>query len=202
MDDLNGLLHLDRFVHEVLRLHSLILRTIRVAIAADEIPCAVPWVDKNGQRRSTIRVTKGDSIAITIAAPNRSRKMWGADALEFNCLYACHRPELLKKAPGSVMHIPGIWGHQLSFPVGPCACISYRFSLAECTPFRSSPIIQKTNSWCRIKALLYVLVCAFEFELTVPPPPTSKRSCGCRSSCVRWCGRERRAMQRLYLLLF
>ena len=88
MDDLNALPYLDHVVREVLRLHSPIPRTIRVATATDEIPCAVPWVDKKGQKRSTIRVTKGDSIAIPIAALNRSKEMWGEDALEFKYVYA------------------------------------------------------------------------------------------------------------------
>lgn len=94
------------------------------------------------------------------------------------------RPERWEKVPESATHIPGIWGHQLSFLAGPRACIGYRFSLAECvSPF--FPIVSKTNSWCRIKALLYVLVRAFEFELAVPPADLISRATAVQRPYVR-----------------
>ncbi|KZP28257.1 cytochrome P450 [Athelia psychrophila] len=160
MDDLNALPYLDRVVREVLRLHSPIPRTVRVAKATDEIPCATAWVDKKGVERHTIRVTKGDSIAIPIRALNRSTAVWGEDALEF-------KPERWEKVPEGATHVPGIWGHQLSFLAGPRACIGYRFSLVE------------------IKALLYTLVRAFEFELAVAPEDVVSRSTAVQRPYVR-----------------
>ncbi|KZP09388.1 cytochrome P450 [Athelia psychrophila] len=160
MDDLNGLPYLDRVVREVLRLHSPIPRTVRVAKSTDEIPCATAWVDEKGVERRTIRVTKGDWIAIPIRALNRSKAVWGEDALEF-------KPERWEKVPEGAMHVPGIWGHQLSFLAGPRACIGYRFSLVE------------------IKALLYTLVRAFEFELAVAPEDVVSRSTTVQRPYVR-----------------
>jgi len=52
--------------------------------------------------------------------------------------------------PEGANSIPGVWGNQLTFLGGPRACIAYRFSIVE------------------MKALLFTLVRAFEFELAVP----------------------------------
>ncbi|KAF7976480.1 hypothetical protein HWV62_6753 [Athelia sp. TMB] len=134
---------------------------LRIPASRVEIPCAVPWVDKKGQARHTIRVTKGDSIAIPIAALNRSKVMWGDDALEFKCAGA------LGKVAETATHITGIWGHQLSFLAGLRACVGYRFSLAE------------------IKALLYVLLRAFELELAVPPADLVSRATAVQRPYVR-----------------
>ncbi|KAI0634035.1 cytochrome P450 [Trametes polyzona] len=143
MDELNSLPYLDAVVRETLRVHAPVPSTMRIAMKDDVIPLSEPFVDRFGQVQTSIPIAKGTSISIPILALNRSKKLWGEDALEF-------KPERWEKEPETISSVPGVWGHVLSFLGGPRACIGYRFSLVE------------------IKALLFVLVRAFEFELAVP----------------------------------
>ncbi|KAI0083798.1 cytochrome P450 [Irpex rosettiformis] len=151
MDDLQGLPYLEMVVKEVLRHYSPVPMTIRVATHDDLIPCATPYTDRNGVQRDHIRVTNGDVVMIPILALNRYKPYWGEDALEFN-------PERWEHPPEAITSIPGVFGNILSFIGGPRSCIGYRFSLIE------------------MKALLFTLVRAFEFELEVPGDKIKKRS--------------------------
>jgi len=143
MEELSSLPYLDAVVRETLRIHSPVPSSVRVAMEDDIIPLNTPFVDKNGQTQHGIKVTKGDTIFIPILAINRSKAIWGEDATAF-------RPERWESVPEGANSIPGVWGNQLSFLGGPRACIGYRFSLIE------------------MKALLFTLIRAFEFELAVP----------------------------------
>ncbi|KAJ3805519.1 cytochrome P450 [Lentinula aff. lateritia] len=147
MDILNSLPYLDAVVRETLRVYSPVTGTLRVAMKDDVIPLGVPFTDKNGEVHSDIRVRKGDSFTIPVLAVNRSKALWGEDARDF-------KPERWLTpggVPSTVSSIPGVWGNMLSFLGGAHACIGYRFSLVE------------------MKALLFVLIRAFEFELAVSP---------------------------------
>jgi len=143
MDKLMALPYLDAVVRETLRVHAPVPDAARVAMKDDVLPVEKPYKDRNGIIRESIRVSKGDLITIPIQAVNLSRELWGPDALEF-------KPERWENIPEAVSHIPGVWGHLMSFLGGPRACIGFRFSLVE------------------IKALLFTLIRAFEFELAVP----------------------------------
>ena len=90
-------------------------------------------------------MNKGTPVAIPILAINRSKKLWGEDALEFKYVpfvmqlhsHTKHimyhfRPERWENLPEAVSSIPGVWAHLMSFIGGPRACIGYRFSLVEC----------------------------------------------------------------------
>jgi len=143
MDDLSALPYLDAVVRETLRVHSPVPSTLRVAVKDDAIPLNTSFVDKYGRTQHSIRVTKGDAIFIPVLAINRAKDIWGEDA-------AVWRPERWESVPEGANSIPGIWGNQLSFLGGPRACIGYRFALVE------------------MKALLFTLIRAFEFELAVP----------------------------------
>ncbi|KAH9885221.1 cytochrome P450 [Cubamyces lactineus] len=143
MDELNSLPYLDAVVRETLRVHAPVPTTIRVAMKDDVIPVAEPFVNRYGKMQDHIKISKGSPIFIPILALNRSKKFWGDDAFEF-------KPERWENPPEATSSIPGVWGHILSFLGGPRACIGYRFSLVE------------------MKALLFMLVRAFEFELAVP----------------------------------
>ncbi|KAI0043380.1 hypothetical protein FA95DRAFT_1609417 [Auriscalpium vulgare] len=68
------------------------------------------------------------------------------------------RPERWENIPEAAHSIPGIWGNSLAFSGGTRACIGYRFSVVE------------------MKALLYVLVRAFSFSLTMPPESVRTRT--------------------------
>ena len=80
-----------------------------------------------------------------------------------------NRPERWESSNEAVNAIPGVWGNMLTFLGGPHACIGYRFALVE---YVSLPNTTKyADEWfvfCRLKALLFTLVRAFEFELAVP----------------------------------
>jgi cytochrome P450 len=92
-------------------------------------------------------------VFVPILAINRSKALWGEDAGEF-------MPERWEAVPEAVSGIPGVWGNMLTFLGGPHACIGYRFTLAE------------------MKAILYSLIRAFEFELAVPADKISKKTSG------------------------
>ncbi|KAF8451114.1 cytochrome P450 [Boletus edulis BED1] len=151
MDELMALPYLDAVVRETLRVHSPVPNTLRFATKDDVIPIEKPYTDKYGVMHDSIRISKGDPIFIPILVLNRSTELWGPDAHEF-------MPERWQSIPEAVSHIPGVWGHLMSFLGGPRACIGYRFSLVE------------------MKAILFTLVRAFEFELAVPVSEIGKKS--------------------------
>ncbi|THV06955.1 hypothetical protein K435DRAFT_848633 [Dendrothele bispora CBS 962.96] len=65
----------------------------------------------------------------------------------------CHcglRPERWGKEPEAAHEIPGVWSHLLTFIGGARACIGWRFSVVE------------------MKAILFTLIRAFEFDLAIP----------------------------------
>ncbi|THH29155.1 hypothetical protein EUX98_g5030 [Antrodiella citrinella] len=151
MEELQALPYLEMVVKEVLRLHAPVGQTIRVAEKDDEIPVGRPYRDRNGVERYTIHIAKGDAVVIPIVAINRSKALWGEDSFEF-------RPERWESPPQSISSIPGVWGHMMTFIGGPRACIGYRFSLVE------------------MKALIFTLVRAFEYELAVDVKDITKKT--------------------------
>jgi len=151
MDELNALPYLDAVVREVMRVHAPVPSTLRVAAQDDAIPLEKPVKDKDGNSHQYIRVTKGQTIFVPILAINRSVEVWGNDATEF-------RPERWETIPEAASSIPGVWANLLTFMGGPRGCIGYRFSLVE------------------MKALLFTLVRAFEFQLAVPPGEIKSKS--------------------------
>ncbi|KAF8809591.1 cytochrome P450 [Phlegmacium glaucopus] len=152
-DDLNGLPYLDAVVRETLRLYPPVSSTVRAAQKDDCIPLSKPFTDKKGIVRNEIRVRKGQSIAVPIDLVNRDKSIWGEDSTEF-------KPERWANIPDVATSVPGVWSNILTFIGGPRACIGYRFSLLE------------------IKALLFTLVRAFEFDLAVPTKDIGRKSTG------------------------
>ena len=74
------------------------------------------------------------------------------------------RPERWENVPEGTASIPGVWSHLLTFIGGPRACIGYRFTLIECVASLASAQNRLLTA-CRMKALIFTLVRAFEFEL-------------------------------------
>ncbi|KAF7777643.1 hypothetical protein Agabi119p4_3715 [Agaricus bisporus var. burnettii] len=151
VDELNALTYLDAVIRETMRLHSPVPMTIRLATEDDVLPLQTPVVDKFGKLHHEIRILKGQGVLIPFDAVNRLSSIWGDDAERFN-------PDRWNSPPEAAMSVPGIWGNLMTFSAGPRACIGFRFSLIE------------------MKALLFTLVRAFEFNLAVPPEDIGKMS--------------------------
>ncbi|CAE6439362.1 unnamed protein product [Rhizoctonia solani] len=140
MEDLDKLSYLNNFVREVSRVYAVVPMTAREADCDAIIPVGESYTDIHGNLQNGIRVRKGDSIVIPLLAMNRAKDVWGDDALDF-------KPERWDNLPETVKNMPGAWSHLMTFLHGPNACIGYRFSVIE------------------MKALLYSLVRAFEFDI-------------------------------------
>ncbi|EIW62555.1 cytochrome P450 [Trametes versicolor FP-101664 SS1] len=143
MEDFNALPYLDGVIRETLRLYAPITQLSREAKKDDVIPLNEPMTDRYGKVHHEIRIAKGNKVMLPILAANRSKEIWGEHALEF-------KPERWIQPSAVTSTLPGVWGHLLTFIGGPRACIGYRFALVE------------------LKALLFFLVRAFEFEFAVP----------------------------------
>ncbi|KAJ3557679.1 hypothetical protein NM688_g1343 [Phlebia brevispora] len=151
MDELNALPYLDMVVRETLRFHAPVPMTDRVAEKDDVIPLEKPFADRHGQFHESIRVSKGCFVLVPIAVLNRSKEIWGEDALEF-------KPERWLNLPEATKKIPGVWSDMMTFIGGPRACIGYRFAILE------------------MKALLFTLLRSFEFDMALPASSFIKRS--------------------------
>ncbi|KAJ7695885.1 cytochrome P450 [Mycena olivaceomarginata] len=143
MDELNSLPYLEHVVRETMRVHAPLVFTQRMAVEDDILPLSKPYMDKDGISHDSLTIPKGQIIHIPILAINTDREIWGQDATEF-------KPERWEKIPQSVSDIPGVWANLFTFFAGPHNCIGFRFSLVE------------------MKALLFTLIRAFEFEQAVP----------------------------------
>ncbi|KAJ6496408.1 cytochrome P450 [Mycena sanguinolenta] len=139
MDELNSLPYLEAVVREMMRVHAPVVNTQRMAMEDDIMPLAKPYIDPQGNSHDSLPIPKGQRIHVPILAINTDKEIWGEDAAEF-------RPERWEEVPESVSAIPSVWANLLTFFAGPHNCIGFRFSLVE------------------IKALLFTLVRAFEFE--------------------------------------
>ncbi|KAJ7775995.1 cytochrome P450 [Mycena maculata] len=144
LDALNALPYLEKFVREVMRVHSPVVFTNRMAMKDDVIPLGTPYTDTRGVQHDSIAVTKGQSFWVPVAGVNRDPRIWGADATEF-------KPDRWDAVPDAASAMPGIYANLFTFLGGPHNCIGWRFSLAE------------------MKSLIYTLVRNFEFQLAVAP---------------------------------
>ncbi|KAJ7268576.1 cytochrome P450 [Mycena rebaudengoi] len=143
MDELNALPYLESVVRETMRVYCPVTIAARKAMADDVLPLSKPYIDRKGTAHDSLPIAKGQIIHIPILAVNTDKELWGDDATEFI-------PARWEHLPDAVNSIPGIWAHQLTFLAGPHNCIGFRFSIAE------------------MKALLFTLIRAFEFEPTCP----------------------------------
>ncbi|KAF8913416.1 cytochrome P450 [Mucidula mucida] len=142
MDDLKGRPYLDMVIRESLRLYAPVPMAARVAQQDDLIPLNQPYKDTRGVWHDSIELKKGQTFHIPIYHINCDEELWGPDALLF-------RPERWEALPASVTSIPDVWSNMLTFFGGAHSCIGYRSSIVE------------------MKALLFSLLRAFEFELAV-----------------------------------
>ncbi|KAJ7314772.1 cytochrome P450 [Mycena albidolilacea] len=107
-DTLTVLPYLDGIVHEILRL----------AMADTVLPLSKPITGLDGAHMRSIKITKGTSIHVAIAA--------GEDALEF-------KPERWTndKADSVTTKISGVYGNILTFIGGGRSCIGFQFAQLE-----------------------------------------------------------------------
>ncbi|EIM91061.1 cytochrome P450 [Stereum hirsutum FP-91666 SS1] len=121
--DLDGLSMLIAVMKEGLRLHPIVWGTGRYAERDDVIPLAYPITTKTGERISSIPISKGQIIQISIASYNRLPEVWGEDVDSF-------RPErFLEKENDSISL--GVYANLLNFSGGLRGCIGWRFSVLE-----------------------------------------------------------------------
>ncbi|KAL1678913.1 cytochrome P450 [Schizophyllum commune] len=121
-DELESLPLLDAILRETLRLSSC-TRTVKDAV----LPFGKPVVGVDGRELMEIYVPAGTPIIISIINANRSKDMWGADALEW-------KPERwLAPLPQSVAdaHMPGVYSNLMTFLGGGRACIGFKFAQLE-----------------------------------------------------------------------
>jgi len=149
MDQLNALTYLDMVIRETMRMYPPFKANSRVSAKDDILPLAKPIIDRRGNMLSSISIQEGQVVIIPLSAIHKDKSIWGEDALDF-------RPGRWECLPGSVNTLPGVWSHLLSFWGGPRSCIGFRFAITE------------------MKALLFTLVRAFEFDLAVPAEQVSE----------------------------
>ncbi|KAJ7262512.1 cytochrome P450 [Mycena rebaudengoi] len=143
MDELNALSYLESVVRETMRVYSPVTFAVRKAMADEVLPLSKPYIDREGTAHDSLPIAKGQIIHVPILAVNTDKELWGDDATEFI-------PARWEHLPDAVNSVPSIWAHQLTFLAGPHNCIGFRFSISE------------------MKALLFTLIRAFEFEPAGP----------------------------------
>ncbi|KAJ7200431.1 cytochrome P450 [Mycena pura] len=160
MDELNSLPYLEHVIRETMRVYPPVLFTIRTAMTDDVLPLSKPYVDRTGKLYSTISIPKGTAMRIPVSEVHSDTAIWGDDAHEF-------RPERWDCVPEAASAVPSVWANLLTFLAGTHNCIGFRFSLFE------------------MKALLFALVRAFEFEAALPPGEISCAAAPVRRPLVR-----------------
>ncbi|KAJ7511115.1 cytochrome P450 monooxygenase [Mycena galericulata] len=143
LEQLDALPYLESVIRETLRVYSPVTHITRLAAADDVVPLKTPCFDNKGKVYTSLPISKGQMVRIPISDVNTDPNLWGADAAEF-------KPERWEQVPEAVHAIPGVWANLLTFLAGSYNCIGFRFSLAE------------------QKALLFVLIRAFEFTEAIP----------------------------------
>ncbi|KAJ7800629.1 cytochrome P450 [Mycena olivaceomarginata] len=135
---------------ETMRVHAPVISTQRMAIKDDVLPLSKPYIDREGRVHDSLVIPKGQRIHIPILAINTDKEIWGEDATEFKSVLNNHAPERWENIPASVSDIPGAEQTSSPFFAGPHNVSGSAFPLVE------------------MKALLFTLIRAFEFEQAVP----------------------------------
>lgn len=74
---------LDCVLRESLRLIPVLHSSLRVAVKDDEIPLSEPVIMKDGTKRTTVRIQKGQFAHVAIEGLNLDRGVWGETGWEF-----------------------------------------------------------------------------------------------------------------------
>ncbi|THV06950.1 cytochrome P450 [Dendrothele bispora CBS 962.96] len=156
MDELSALPYLDAFVREVLRLHAPVTFIARAAVKDDIILLksqSSMLMAKHSQNciSDLSSVKKGQLIQIPIQSMNKDKKLWGEDAWEF-------KPERWGKEPESSTKF------QVYGVIFLRSLVVLELVLAGGSPSSK----HEMNLENRMKAILFTLIRAFEFDLAVP----------------------------------
>ncbi|KAI5895540.1 cytochrome P450 [Schizophyllum commune H4-8] len=126
-DELESLPLLDAILRETLRLYPPASQLLRKTVKDAILPFGKPVMGVDGRELTEVYVPAGTPIIISIINANRSKDMWGADALEW-------KPERwLAPLPQSVAdaHMPGVYSNLMTFLGGGRACIGFKFAQLE-----------------------------------------------------------------------
>ncbi|KIJ46597.1 hypothetical protein M422DRAFT_249745 [Sphaerobolus stellatus SS14] len=110
---------------ETLRYHPIVSHLSREAGKDDVIPLDIPQKTKNGETITSVPVSKGHYVLLSLAAYNRLPQVWGSDADQW-------RPErFLKDIKSTQKTTVGVIGNVSSFSSGLRSCIGWRFAVLE-----------------------------------------------------------------------
>jgi cytochrome P450 len=82
----DGLPLLDAVLRETLRLHAPVSTIGRAPVRDDVVPLSAPFVDRDGNERTGVPVSRGEVVFIPIRLMNRDPTIWGGDAEEWRCV--------------------------------------------------------------------------------------------------------------------
>ncbi|KAJ7867100.1 cytochrome P450 [Mycena olivaceomarginata] len=117
--------------------------TQRMATEDDAAPLPKPYIDEAGKSDDSLLIPKGQIIHIQpILTVNTDKEVWGEDAREFNAERTSQTPPASSPAYEPIYSPPSLGRPTAS---------------ASCSPSLSI-----------LKALLFTLICAFEFEAAMP----------------------------------
>ncbi|KAG7448520.1 cytochrome P450 [Guyanagaster necrorhizus] len=145
--DLEKLTLMNAYIKEILRFHSGLPMSERIATCDAILPLSQPITTIKGEIITEIPVKKGQSVISATSSYNRLKSIWGDDADVF-------RPERwLEELPkGQAL---GPYANLMSFFGGQRACIGWRFALTS------------------MQVLLAELLCSFTFSF---PPNNEVRA--------------------------
>ncbi|KIJ55998.1 hypothetical protein M422DRAFT_138272, partial [Sphaerobolus stellatus SS14] len=140
--DLDGMEYTLAAMKETLRFHGIVANLSREATRDDVIPLQFPQKTKYNDTVTSIPVSKGQYIILSLFAYNRLTQVWGPDADKW-------KPE--RFLSGSLKESQkvnvGVIGNVMSFSSGLRSCVGWRFAVLE------------------MQAILMELIENFEFTL-------------------------------------
>ncbi|KAH8101909.1 cytochrome P450 [Cristinia sonorae] len=129
---------------ETFRVYPTVLSMDREAQNDTVLPLSQPITDNHGNTINSVPIRKGDKVAIGIHGFNRSKAVWGDDALEW-------KPERWLKSENSAPYAKGALSggafyNLMTFAGGPRSCIGFKYAELE------------------IKTFLFYLIGSFTFK--------------------------------------
>ncbi|TFK53892.1 cytochrome P450 [Heliocybe sulcata] len=142
-ETLNSVPLLSAVCQEVLRLYPPVTWFDRTAQADTFLPLTSSLATPSGKHITSVPISKGTTVIMSVFGVNRDKSIWGEDADEF-------RPErwVEKERDEKRARVPSVWSSLLTFGAGPMACIGVRYAILE------------------LKVVLSTLLESFEFAAT------------------------------------